>query len=169
MKIVEGVVSMPMQVLINLIIATLWMFLQDEWSTLTFFGGYLVGILVLTMMRRFLQETFYLITFLNVFRLFAVFIYELFTSSFLVIRQVIRPKVNITPGIFTLKTDLEGDLEITLLALLLSLTPGSVVVEVSEDNKTFYIHALDIPDSMNAVIKSQKNFEKAIKKVTRVV
>ena len=77
-----------------------------------------------------------------ILKLFFVFIWELFTSSILVIRQVIRPKINITPGIFTLETELEGELEVTLLALLLSLTPGSVVVEVSHDNKVFYIHAV---------------------------
>lgn len=156
-----------MQVLINLFIGVLWMFLQDDWTALTFFSGYLFGLLVLFILRRYLSKKFYLITFLDVFKLFLVFLHELFTSSILVIKQVIRPKINVTPGIFTLKTDLEGEVETTLLALLLTLTPGSVVVEVSDDNKVFYIHAMDIPESSEAVFKSQVVFEKAIKKVTR--
>lgn len=159
--------NLPFQVLINLFIALLWMFLQDEWSVLTFFSGYLVGVLVLFLMRRFFPHSFYLITFISILKLFLVFIRELISSSVLVIRQVIRPRINITPGIFTLKTDLEGDLEVTLLALLLTLTPGSVVVEISSDSKVFYIHAMDIPESSDAVIKSSKIFEKAIKDVTR--
>lgn len=158
---------MPMQVLINIFIGILWMFFQDDWSVLTFFSGYLFGLLVLFILRRFLPTTFYLDTLLDVVKLFFVFIYELFTSSILVIQQVIRPKINITPGIITLETDLEGDLEVTLLSLLLCLTPGSVVVEVSSDNKLIYIHAMDIPESSDAVFRSQARFEKAIKKVTR--
>ena len=145
----------------------LWVFLQDTWNVLTFFSGYLFGLLVLFILRRYLSTKFYLETLFYVVKLFLVFIYELFTSSILVIRQVIRPKINITPGIFTLETDLEGDLEITLLALLLTLTPGSVVVEVSSDNKLFYIHAMDIPESSDAVLRSTSKFEEAIKKVTR--
>ncbi|WP_206540559.1 Na+/H+ antiporter subunit E [Mesobacillus campisalis] len=160
---------MPMQVLINLLIATLWMFLQDDWSVLTFISGYLVGIIVLFVIRRFLPEKFYLTTVLNIFQLFLVFIQELFSSSILVIRQVTRPRINITPGIFTLETDLEGDLEITLVSLLLSLTPGSVVVEVAPDGKTLFIHAMDIPESSESVKKSVQRFEKMIKKVTRGV
>jgi multicomponent Na+:H+ antiporter subunit E len=158
---------MPMQVLINLFIGVIWMFLQDDWSVLTFFSGYLFGLLVLFILRRYLPTKFYLITLIAILQLFIVFIYELFTSSILVIQQVLRPKINITPGIFTLETDLEGDLEVTLLALLLTLTPGSVVVEVSPDSKRFYIHAMDIPESSDAVIQSTAKFEKAIKKVTR--
>jgi len=158
---------MPMQVLVNLLIGVIWMFLQDDWSVLTFFSGYLFGLLVLYILRRYLPTKFYLVTLLAIVQLFLVFIYELFTSSILVIRQILRPAINITPGIFTLDTELEGDLEVTLLALLLTLTPGSVVVEVSSDSKKFYIHAMDIPESSNAVLQSQAKFEKAIKKVTR--
>ncbi|KAA9022546.1 Na+/H+ antiporter subunit E [Niallia endozanthoxylica] len=158
---------MPMQVLINLLIGVIWMFLQDDWSVLTFFSGYLFGLLVLFILRKYLPTKFYLVTLLAIVQLFLVFIYELFTSSILVIRQILRPRINITPGIFTLETELEGDLEVTLLALLLTLTPGSVVVEVSEDSKRYYIHAMDIPASSDAVLASTKKFEKAIKKVTR--
>lgn len=158
---------MPMQVLINLSIGILWMFLQDSWDMLTFISGYFFGLLVLFILRRFLPTKFYLETFVSIVKLFLVFIHELFTSSILVVRQVIRPKINITPGIFTLETELEGELEITLLALLLSLTPGSVVMEISPNSKTFYIHAMDIPESSDSVLRSKSKFEEAIKKVTR--
>lgn len=158
---------MPMQVLVNLFIGLLWMFLQDEWTVLTFFSGYLVGLFILYILRRNFSQSFYPVTILAVLRLFLVFLRELFTSSILVIRQVIRPKINITPGIFTLETDLEGDVEVTLLALLITLTPGSVVMEMTEDGKVFYVHAMDIPASSDAVLKSQKAFEEAIKRVTR--
>jgi multicomponent Na+:H+ antiporter subunit E len=158
---------LPIQVLINLFIAFLWMFLQDEWSFLSFFSGCLVGLVILFMVRRFFPTSFYLLTFMAIIKLFFVFIGELVTSSILVIRQVLRPKINITPGIVTLETDLEGDMEVTLLALLLTLTPGSVVMEVSPNGKVFYIHAMDIPESSDAVYKAQEKFEKAIKGVTR--
>lgn len=158
---------MPMQVLVNLFIGIMWMFLQDNWSVLTFFSGYLFGLLVLFILRRYLRTKFYPITLFYVFNLFVVFIIELFSSSILVIKQVMRPKINITPGIFVLETDLEGDIEITLLALLITLTPGSVVMEITHDGKRFYIHAMDIPASSDSVFRSQKKFETAIKKVTR--
>lgn len=158
---------MALQVLVNLLIGILWMFLQDDWTYLTFFSGYLFGLIVLFILRRYLPTKFYLVTLIAILKLFFVFLSELFSSSILVIKQIIRPKMNITPGIFKLRTNLEGDLETTLLALLLTLTPGSVVVDVSRDNKVFYIHAMDIPVSSESVFKSQKVFEKAIKKVTR--
>lgn len=158
---------MPMQVLINIFIAVLWMFFQDNWGVLTFFSGYLFGLIVLFILRRNFPSKFYLITMVDIVKLFFVFIRELFASSIVVMRQILRPKLNIAPGILTIETDLEGDLEITLLSLLLCLTPGSVVVDVSPDGKALYLHAIDIPEAKESVFKSKIKFEAAIKKVTR--
>ena len=92
---------------------------------------------------------------------------QLVSSTVLVLKQVIRKEIDVEPGVFALKTDLKGDWEIPLLALLLSLTPGSVVLEISSDNKTFFIHAMDMKESKRSIIQAKTSFEKAIKEVTR--
>ena len=158
---------MPVQVLLNIFIGFLWMLLQDKWSFPSFFAGYLVGIIILFFVRRFFSESFYMVTFFSMLKLLFVFMKELVSSTVLVLRQVTRKKIDVQPAIFALKTDLNGDWEIPLLALLLSLTPGSVVLEISPDNKTFYIHAMDLKESKQAIIKAKKSLEKAIKEVTR--
>lgn len=157
----------PTQILINLAIAFLWMFLHDTWSTLSFFSGYMIGLIVLFALRKFFQRSFYFIKIIAIVKLFLVFIQELISSSILVIRQVTAPRLKIKPGVFTLETKLEGEWEVTLLALLLSLTPGSIVLQVAEDGKSYQVHAMDIPESRDVVIKAKDKFEKAIMEVTR--
>ena len=132
------------QFLLNLFIAVLWLLLKDEPTAQfsTFFAGFLIGILILYVMHRFFGTQFYLRRVWKVLQLVLLFIKELVLSSFSVLKQVTTPNLNITPGIFTYKTQLKGDWEITALALLLTLTPGSVVMEVSEEGDTFYIHAM---------------------------
>ncbi|WP_455661988.1 Na+/H+ antiporter subunit E [Pradoshia sp.] len=158
---------MPIQVLLNIFIGFLWMLLQDKWSFPSFFAGYLVGAVILFFMRRFFSKSFYLGTFFSTLKLLFVFMKELVSSTVLVLKQVTRRKIDVQPGVFALKTDLNGDWEIPILALLLSLTPGSVVLEISPDNKTFFIHAMDMKESKQSIIKSKMRFEKAIKEVTR--
>ncbi|MGI6514646.1 MAG: Na+/H+ antiporter subunit E [Syntrophomonadales bacterium] len=155
-----------MQVLINLFIGFLWMFLQDDWSALSFLSGYLVGLVVLFVMRKFFSSQYYLFTVQAVINLFLLFIYQLFASSIVVIQRIIKPKLDIKPGIVAFETDLERDIEVTLLAALITLTPGSVVVEISPDNKVLYIHAMDIPELSDGVFLSKLKFEEAIRKVT---
>ena len=157
------------QFLLNLFIATLWLLLKDEPKAQfsTFFAGFLIGIFILYAMHRFFGNQFYLTRLWKIFKLFFLFIKELILSSYAVVKQVLQPKMNITPGIFTYRTQLKGDGEITALALLLTLTPGSVVMEVSESGDTFYIHAMDMEQTKKEVIRSIGKFERAIMEVTR--
>lgn len=160
---------MPIQFLLNLFIATLWLLLKDEVSPSfsTFLTGFLVGLVILYVMHRFYGTQFYLKRFLSILKLVHLFIHELLLSSYSVLKQILKPRLSIKPGIFTYETGLKGDWEVTTLALLLTLTPGSVVMEISEEGNVFYIHAMDIETSKDAVLRSIGNFEKAILEVTR--
>lgn len=157
------------QFILNLFIAALWLLLQDEITPkfTTFLMGFIVGIGILYAMHRFYGTQFYLRRVFSIVRLMMLFNWELLLSSYSVLKQITTPKLKITPGIFTYKTELKGDWEVTALALLLTLTPGSVVMEVSEEGDLFYIHAMDMEESKDAVIRSIGKFEQAIMEVTR--
>ncbi|MBK3497280.1 Na+/H+ antiporter subunit E [Viridibacillus sp. YIM B01967] len=160
---------MPAQLLLNIFIAVLWMLLKDEDAPhfSTFMTGFVVGIGILYLMHRFFGTQFYLKRLFALLKLLFLFVWELLLSSVLMLKQICSPKLKIKPGIFTYKTVLNGDLEITTLSLLLTLTPGSVVMEVSPEGDLFYIHAMDLEKSKADVLRSIENFEKAIMEVTR--
>jgi multicomponent Na+:H+ antiporter subunit E len=160
---------MPTQFLLNLFIATLWYLLIDDPNTnfTDFMAGFLVGVVILYAMHRFFGTKFYLQRLFKIVQLGLLFISELIRSSYFVLKLILTPKLTITPGIFKYKTKLNGDWEITALALLLTLTPGSVVMEVSEDGNEFYIHAMDLEETKEALIRSLGKFEKAIMEVSR--
>ena len=160
---------MASQFLLNLFIALLWVFLKDENSFYfsTFGNGFVVGIFIVFLMRRFFGGQFYLIGVYAIIKLVFLFISELLQSSVVVIKHILSPKINIEPGIFTYKTTLKGDWEVTTLALLLTLTPGSVVMEINPEGNVFYIHAMDINRYQKDLETSLKKFEKAIMEVTR--
>lgn len=99
--------------------------------------------------------------------LLLLFLRELLLSSIAVIRQVIRPRLHMKPGIFALPTELRGNWEITALALLITLTPGTLAMEVSEQNEIIYIHAMNIENKEEAIKQIKNSFEKAIMEVTR--
>ncbi|ARF14600.1 MULTISPECIES: Na+/H+ antiporter subunit E [Sporosarcina] len=160
---------MPLQLLLNLFIAFLWMTLIDEDELLftTFFMGFLVGLGIIFVMSRFFDTHFYLRRVYASCKLLLIFIRELTQSSIVVISQIVRPTLRIKPGIFKYETILTSDVEVTMLSMLLTLTPGSVVMEVSAEGNELYIHAMDVEESRDGLIKQLKNFEKAIMEVTR--
>lgn len=160
---------MPAQFILNLFIAFLWMLFQDEESLKlsTFFVGFLVGIMIIFLMHRFFGTRFYLHRIFSIFKLIGIFISELFQSGFLVMKHILSRKIDLKPGIFRYETVLEEDWEVTTLALLLTLTPGSVVMEITPEGNVFYVHAMDIEKYKGDLISSLARFEKAIMEVTR--
>lgn len=160
---------MPAQFLLNVFIAILWMLLidEDEIRASTFITGFIVGAFIIFFMHRFFNQQFYLRRLVMAVKLILIFIYEIFTSSIIVLKQILSPKLNLTPGIISYKTELTTAGEVTTLALLLTLTPGSVVMEVSPDENILYIHAIDVENSKEFLFQSLKKFEKTIMEVTR--
>jgi multicomponent Na+:H+ antiporter subunit E len=143
------------------------MFLSNDYSSLAFFKGYFFGGLIMFALRRFFDNRFYLLNVIAVIKLFFIFCSELIKANIAVLKVILSPRLTMRPGIFALETELEKDWEITVLSNLITLTPGTLVLEVSEDNKTLYIHAMDIDDVEQARLDIKNTFEKAIKEVSR--
>lgn len=158
---------MAFQLLLNFFIAVVWMFLSTSFTASTFIIGFLIGLLLIIMTRRFFTSRLYIFRLWAMVKLTLLFFKELILSNISVLRVVLRPKLDIQPMIFALPTSLKHDWEITLLSSLITLTPGTLVINVSDDQKTLYIHAIDVDDVDDAINSIKNSFEKAIKEVSR--
>jgi len=158
---------MAIQILFNFLIALIWMFLQNDFSFTSFLLGYMIGIIILFVLRRFLIFRFYIHRVWAIFKLIIIFIIELTKANIDVVKIVFTPKLKNKPGIVAMETELTTEVEITLLAALISLTPGTISMDFSADNKTLYIHALDIQDKEQMIEEIRSSFERAIMEVTK--
>lgn len=157
---------MPFQILLNIGLAIIWMLLRNEFSPIEFFIGYVVGIALLYVLRRFLHFDFYFRRVIAIVKLILLFLWELILANIDVAKIVLSPKLNVQPGIIAVPTRLKTEWEVTLLASLISLTPGTLSMYFSEDGKTIFVHSIHVPDK-DAMIKQIHNtFERAIMEVT---
>lgn len=157
---------MAFQILLNVIIGVVWMLLSTSIAPRTFMIGYLIGALLIFLMRRYFTAKFYLGWVWASIKLMLIFLKELALANWDVLRIVLQPKkLSIKPVIFEFPVELEHDWEITLLSALITLTPGTLVVHVSDDQRKLYIHAIDENDVDGAIASIKNSFEKAIKEV----
>lgn len=158
---------MSLQVLLNFFLALVWMFMTVSFTPSGFVIGFLVGLGAIILMRRFFSKRLYILRVWALISLFLLFLRELFMSSIQVLSIVIRPNMNIKPAIFEMETELSDDWQVTLLSALITLTPGTLVIGISEDQKRLYVHALDFEDIDSAVSSIKNTFERAILEVSR--
>jgi len=141
---------------INLMLAVAWQALTGDFSLIGLLVGFTVGYLVLWLLQPVLGENRYCAKLLDQLMLVAFFLYELVVSSVRVAWYVLAPKRRSRPGIIAVPLETCTDTELTVLANLVSLTPGSLSLDISEDRRTLLVHAMfvDDPELERSAIKS---------------
>lgn len=94
-------------------------------------------------------------------------IYEIIKANIEVAFQVIAPLHRLSPGIVRVPLTANTDLEITLLANLITLTPGGLSVDVSDDKKVLYVHGMHIHDPDKYVEDIKNGFERRLLEILR--
>ena len=102
-----------------------------------------------------------------IFQYVPVLIWEIIKSNLNVAYRIIHPKLPIRPGIVKVKTRLKSDMGLTFLANSITLTPGTMTVDIDRDHEVLYIHWLDVksPEVEQATKAIVDRFEKILIKV----
>ena len=156
------------QVVLNVIIAFLWVLFQDEeaFKVTTFFSGYLIGLIVIYILHRFFGQEFYLKKVWVAIKFLAVYLYQLITSSMTTINYILFKTQDMNPGLVTYETKLTSDWSVSFLTILIIITQGSTVIRISKEKKKFFIHAIDISEKeRQKLLKSIRQYEGLILEV----
>jgi len=78
---------------------------------------------------------------------------------------IIGPVKKLKPGFVAIPISIQSDLGITILASTVSLTPGTVSAEVSEDKQWLYIHALHLDNENELIETIKQRYEQPIKEI----
>ncbi len=84
---------------------------------------------------------------------------DIVLSSVEVARRICLPRDQLTPGFIAIPLELEGDLPLTILTSSISLTPGTVSVDLSDDRRWLYVHALHIEDEASIIDGIKQRYE----------
>lgn len=104
---------------------------------------------------------------MNWVRLLGFFLVQLLLSALRVAWLAIQPRLRLRPAIIAYPLTVTTDMQITLLANMITLTPGTLSIDVSDDRRTLFIHALDMPDRERLIGEIAAGFETRVLRVLR--
>lgn len=151
------------QFLLNIGLAVAWAAVMGDFSAATLASGFVVGYGILWLARPALGPSAYVGGVWRAVAFAAFYLWELVASSVRIAIDVCSPRLDVCPGVVGVPLDARTDGEITLLANLISLTPGTLSVDVSDDRRTLFVHAFDLnggPDALRADVKA--NLERRV-------
>ena len=146
----------------NLVLAFLWAAVLGELSMPNLAAGFALSFCVLALAQRLFGAPQYFAKCFRVLEFAGFFVVQLLLSSLRVAGDIVTPKDRARPGIIAVPLEARTDGEITLLANLVSLTPGSLSIDVSEDRETLYVHVMFLEDVETAVADIKDGFERRV-------
>jgi multicomponent Na+:H+ antiporter subunit E len=153
--------------LLNLILALTWAALQGELNVLNLVIGFLVGAAVIYLFRRmFFRPSYFRKVQLGVI-LVLVFFKELIKSNIAVLRVVLSPRLRVRSGVIAVPTELTNDVALTMLANMITLTPGTLTLDISPDRRYLYVHTLNLDDPEDVKEEIRTAFEVYLRELSR--
>jgi multicomponent Na+:H+ antiporter subunit E len=132
--------------MLNLLLSLAWMGLTGQFTPANFIIGFILAYVLLWLTLRTSRRESYFIKVLQVIRFALFFLWEVLTANFRVVREILTPYHRMRPGIVAVPLDASTDLEIAAFANLITLTPGTLSLDVSSDRSTLFVHAMFIDD-----------------------
>jgi multicomponent Na+:H+ antiporter subunit E len=131
----------------NLLLALAWVALSGSVTAMNLLAGFFFGYIALMVLqnqipalkgysRRIPRVAAFLVYFLR----------ELVKSNLRVAYDVLTPVWHMKPGVIAFPLIANTDMEIMFLSSVISLTPGTLSLDVSEDRRVLFIHAMFLQD-----------------------
>jgi multicomponent Na+:H+ antiporter subunit E len=151
----------------NLVLMLVWSALTGDYTVTNFVFGFLLSFFLMWLINLSEADDKYFTTIPKLFLFILYFFKELVKANLEVAYEVITPRLNMKPGIIAVPLTAQSDFEITLLANMITLTPGTLSVDVSDDKKVLYVHAMYIHDKEAFIAGIKDGFERRILELTR--
>jgi len=153
--------------LANIILAFVWAALNENFGPTNLGIGLGLGFAVLWLAQPMTGESRYFAKVGHVLAFTLFFIKEMVIANLRMARNVLSPSVKLDPGVVAVPLDAKTDLEITLLANFITLTPGSFSLDVSDDRRILYVHAMNVDDPVQFRHEIKEGFERRLLEVLR--
>lgn len=153
--------------LMNLLLSFIWVALTGSLYYSNFIFGYLLGFGVLWVMNRNETDQRYFYRVPKIISFFFFFLFELIKANIQVAYDVITPKYFFKPGIVRYPVNTTTDFEINILATFISLTPGTLIIDISDDKKAIYIHVMYLKDEEQFIRTLKTGVERKLLEILR--
>ena len=151
----------------NLMLALVWIAMTGGFDVGGLLVGFIFGYVVLYLLQGVVGRSAYFVKSVRLANFVGFYLLEVVRANWRVAVDVVTPASRAHPGVVAVPLDAKTDVEITLLTNLITMTPGSLSIDVSDDRSVLYVHSMfvDDPDEFRATIKH--DFERRVLELLR--
>lgn len=131
----------------NLLLALVWVAMSGQVDVANLVLGFVFAFVVLYLLQRVIGRSAYFAKSRLLVTFAAFYCVEVVRSNIRVTIDVITPSSRARPCVVAVPLDARTDIEITVLSNLITMTPGSLAIDVSDDRRVMYVHSMFVDDA----------------------
>lgn len=143
----------------------LWLLLHNTVTPGHLLLAALIAVAIPRITHRFWPDAPRLRRPLTLLRLLLVVLWDIAVANVVVAIRVLGPVKRLRPAFIWVPLELENEFGITVLASIISLTPGTVSVDVTADRRRLLVHCLDTDDEARVVAEIKRRYETPLKEI----
>lgn len=162
MSLINRVLPQPVT---TLAILALWMALATTPSLGNLLLGAVLGITIPWATARFWPDTPRFVRPALAVAVFARVIGDILVANWQVARLVVGPLDRLHPKFVEVPLEIDSPFVATLLGSIVSLTPGTVSIEIDRARKVLFVHALNVGDEAAMIATIKARYEAPLKEI----
>lgn len=151
--------------LLNTLLALAWIALTGAFTPTNLLFGFVLGYGLLAMTQRLMAPSPYFTMVPKTIAFMLFFGAALIQANLRVALSVLSPRLDLRPAVVAIPLDIRSDPAITLLANLITLTPGTLYLDVSNDRRVMYVHTIHVDDLQQFRQEIKNGFERRVKEL----
>ncbi|QCU89158.1 Na+/H+ antiporter subunit E [Thiomicrorhabdus sediminis] len=151
--------------ILSLVLWLVWLLLNNTLAAGHMILGAVLAIVIPLLTSKFWPESVCIRYPATLFKFVVIVLWDILIANVIVAKLILGNKHNLEPKFLHIPLDLENPLAIGILANTISLTPGTVSCDLSEDKKILLVHGLHESDPESTINEIKQRYEKPLKKV----
>lgn len=150
---------------LTVVLTLLWLLLSNSLAPGHILLGIALGWVIPLFTLWFWPDTVQFHQPLTLLRFIGRVLWDILVANLNVAQLILGKPERLSPAFFAIPLELKSELAISLLANTISLTPGTLSVELSPDHRTLFVHGLDVPDPAATRAEIKTRYEAPLKEV----
>lgn len=151
----------------NLLLAIIWVLATGTLTEENFIFGFLISFGILYVITINKQDRTYFTLIPKLLSFFSFVLWEIIKANLVTVKESLYAKSKLKPAVIKVPLTVESDLAITILATMVSVTPGTLVMDISDDKKVMYVHVMHVKDKQDFIDEVKNKFEKRLMEVLK--
>ena len=150
--------------LVSVLCGLSWVMLSESLDAATLLLALLLAFIIPKLLSSFIDQTPN-INWIEALKLFFVVVWDIILCNINVAKLVLGPTKNLHPKWFRVPLDTEHEEVNSLLAMIITTTPGTVTAGIDQDRRDILVHALNTDDIDNEIKSIKERYEQPLLRI----